>query len=111
MIRIKSIKSILIVVIVLVITVSCQEKTSSEEESMTNKRSHPSLILTKRGIEDIRANLGSIPIFDESLEATKLEVDAEIELGIQVPIPKDYSGGYTHERHKKNYLSSLFAAL
>ena len=35
---------------------------------------------------------------------TKAEVDAEIKLGIQIPIPKDFSGGFTHERHKRNYL-------
>ena len=25
-------------------------------------------------------------------------------MGIDTPIPKDYSGGYTHERHKRNFL-------
>ena len=43
-------------------------------------------------------------IFDETLAATKKEVDLEIENGFDVPIPKDYSGGYTHETHKKNYV-------
>ena len=64
---------------------------------------HPSLVLTKKGVQEIRANLGKVPLFDASLAETKAEVDAEIELGIVIPIPKDYSGGYTHERHKKNF--------
>jgi len=62
------------------------------------------LILTKAGVEKIRAELGTVPLFDTTLENVKAEVDAEIELGIDTPIPKDLSGGYTHERHKRNFL-------
>src|SRR5680860_1152079 len=65
---------------------------------------HPSLILTKAGVEKIRTELGNVPLFDTSLKAIKKEVDAEIALGIETPIPKDFSGGYTHERHKRNFL-------
>ena len=36
------------------------------------------------------------------MEKLKQEVDAEIALGIDTPVPQDYSGGYTHERHKRN---------
>ncbi len=66
-------------------------------------QSHPNLILTKKGVEEIRKNLGTVPMFDVALAKVKAEVDAEIEIGIQVPIPKDMSGGYTHERHKLNF--------
>ncbi|WP_276167833.1 alginate lyase family protein [Zobellia alginiliquefaciens] len=65
---------------------------------------HPNLILTKEGVQKIRAELGTVPLFDATLEQVKSEVDAEIELGIKTPVPKDYSGGYTHERHKRNFL-------
>lgn len=65
---------------------------------------HPKLILTKSGVEKIRTELGKVPLFDATVSATKIEVDAEIALGIHTPIPKDYSGGYTHERHKRNFL-------
>ncbi|MDT0605475.1 alginate lyase family protein [Croceitalea rosinachiae] len=64
---------------------------------------HPNLILTKAGVEKIRAELGNVHLFDASLAALKKEVDTEIALGIETPIPKDYSGGYTHARHKKNW--------
>lgn len=67
-------------------------------------QNHPSLVLTKAGVQEIKSHLGKAPLFDASLSDTKAEVDAEIELGIITPIPKDYSGGYTHERHKKNFL-------
>lgn len=86
------------------IALSCKQyKGVALTETLSNS-DHPSLILTKQGVADIRANLGNIPIFDETLAATQKEVDSEIENGFDVPIPKDYSGGYTHETHKKNYV-------
>lgn len=72
--------------------------------SNAESQMHPSLVLTKKGVEDIKSQLGTVPLFDQTLANTKAEVDAEIELGILVPVPKDFSGGYTHERHKTNFL-------
>ena len=89
--------------LLLVLTFSCkgniQEKTAN---SISDSNQHPKLILTKNGVEKIRASLGSVPIFDKTLAKVKEEIDAEIALGIDTPIPKDYSGGYTHVRHKRN---------
>jgi len=65
---------------------------------------HPSLVLTKDGVERIRAELGNVPLFDATLAKVREEVDAEIALGIDTPVPRDFSGGYTHERHKRNFL-------
>lgn len=67
-------------------------------------QTHPSLVLTKEGVREIRSQLGKVPLFDASLADVKKEVDAEIVLGITIPVPKDFSGGYTHERHKRNFL-------
>jgi len=67
-------------------------------------QTHPSLVLTPQGVREIRAQLGKVPLFDASLADAKKEVDAEIVLGIDIPVPKDFSGGFTHERHKKNWL-------
>ena len=71
---------------------------------VTSAKEHPSLILTKTGVEKIRANLGKVPLFDASLAKVKQKVDAEIAAGIDTPIPKDFSGGYTHYRHKQNFI-------
>jgi hypothetical protein len=95
--------NILIFSIALVL-VSCKRPETLEKQYNLDQQSHPSLILTKQGVKDIKSNLGSIPIFDKTLVASQNEVDAEIEKGFDVPIPKDYSGGYTHETHKKNYV-------
>ncbi len=64
---------------------------------------HPNLILTKEGVANIKAYLGKAPLFDQVLATTIARIDAEIATGIHVPIPKDMSGGYTHQRHKKNW--------
>lgn len=69
-----------------------------------NAQEHPNLILTKKGVQEIREQLGKAPLFDASLATVKDEVDAEIVKPISVPIPKDMAGGFTHEQHKKNYL-------
>ena len=65
---------------------------------------HPSLVLTKKGVQEIRSQLGKVPLFDASLAEVKAEVDAVIAKPISVPTPKDMAGGFTHEQHKKNYL-------
>lgn len=92
--------SIILLTLSLVFT-SCKD-TPVQKDSKALDAKHPSLILTQQGVKDIRANLGTIPIFDKTLEKVKAEIDAEIALGIETPIPVDYSGGYTHVRHKRN---------
>ncbi|MBU2927977.1 alginate lyase family protein [Winogradskyella psychrotolerans] len=93
-------------VAIVVSAFSCKKEnafdTNNGNETTANE-AHPKLILTAQGVKDIRAQLGNIPIFDNTLEKVKEEVDAEIALGIEVPIPLDYSGGYTHSRHKQNW--------
>lgn len=64
---------------------------------------HPSLLLTRQGVEEIRAGRGTVPAFDRSLEATLKGADKALSLPIVVPQPKDGGGGYTHEQHKLNY--------
>ena len=64
---------------------------------------HPNLILTESGVERMRENVGQVPLFDKSRASVKQQVDAEIAMGIDTPIPKDFSGGYTHQRHKQNF--------
>ena len=70
----------------------------------TQAGDRPGLILTTAGVEKIRSELGTVPLFDATVERVKADVDAEIDRGIDTPIPKDFSGGYTHERHKRNFL-------
>ena len=94
-------KTLFILLFVSLFIFSCSKANQKSESLETSQ--HPSLILTQQGVKDIRANLGSIPIFDKTLAKAQAAIDLEIKNGFDVPIPKDYSGGYTHERHKKNY--------
>lgn len=43
------------------------------------------------------------PLFAAEIEAAKRDVEASIRAGINVPVPKDPGGGFTHEQHKRNY--------
>ncbi|MEQ9231085.1 MAG: hypothetical protein RIF46_10415 [Cyclobacteriaceae bacterium] len=61
----------------------------AKQESATSIPEHPNLILTADGVKSMRSSLGKVPLFDQSVETAQAEVDAEIELGIDVPIPKD----------------------
>ena len=96
-------KSILLLLLI-VISVSCNKTIQNTNNGIKNEGIHPNLILTSQGVKDIRAQLGTIPVFDNTLKAVQEEIDAEIALGIETPIPKDYSGGYTHVRHKRNMI-------
>lgn len=65
---------------------------------------HPGLILTKEGVTNIREQIGQLPSLQQSLKQARKEVEADMAGGIDVPVPKDMAGGYTHERHKKHFL-------
>lgn len=73
---------------------------------LSQAQPHPNLILTKEGVQKVRNNLGKVPLFDATVQKVKQQVDAEIAFGIDTPIPKDFSGGYTHQRHKINFLTA-----
>ncbi|WP_455433269.1 alginate lyase family protein [Yeosuana marina] len=95
----------ILTIILLIAMFSCEETTNKTKVlAESTIQGHPNLVLTKAGVQEIKSHLGKLPLFDKSLAETKAEVDAEILNGIEVPIPKDYSGGYTHERHKRNFI-------
>ena len=87
-----------ITILVFLVILSCGKKDQTNDTS-----GHPNLILTPSGVQSMRENIGNVPLFDQSLKATIKQVDAEINAGIEVPVPKDLAGGYTHERHKANF--------
>ncbi len=67
-------------------------------------QTHPNLILTKSGVEKIRAQENPV-VFNKILEETRTQTDLAMAEGIVVPVPKDMGGGYTHEVHKSNYFN------
>jgi len=71
-------------------------------------QSHPNLILTAAGVDEIR-NGSKAPLFEIEIEQAKKRINASMLEGIIVPIPKDLGGGYTHEQHKRNYANMHLA--
>ena len=67
------------------------------------QKAHPSLLLTSKGVKEIRAHRGRLPLFDVSLERLLKEADEAVERELCLPTPKDGGGGYSHEMHKLNY--------
>ena len=49
------------------IAISCNKTTENANEDAKKEGSHPKLILTKEGVDNIRKNLGNVPIFDKTL--------------------------------------------
>ncbi|WP_299670394.1 alginate lyase family protein [uncultured Polaribacter sp.] len=94
-------KNFQILLWVFIIFSSCNEK--KETVVVADGSQHPNLILTTESVSEIKSQLGTIPVFDKTLTKAKKEVDAAIKKGIDVPVPKDMAGGYTHTQHKLNY--------
>ncbi|CAL66124.1 hypothetical protein [Christiangramia forsetii] len=88
--------------LILVFSVNAQKNLKSNSSG---------LVLTEEGVENIQSNLGTVSLFDQTLKQVKEEVDKEMARDIQVPVPKDLAGGYTHERHKKNYATAQKAGV
>lgn len=65
--------------------------------------SHPNLVVTEKDVFEMRNAIQTDSKFTQAYLSKKQSVDAQIAMPINVPIPKDSGGGFTHERHKKNY--------
>ena len=79
--------------------------------SISAKSTHPTLLLTNQGVKEIKKNRKKAPLFDKTFEKTKQELDIRLLQPMEVPVPKDAGGGYTHEVHKKNYLDLMDAGV
>ena len=73
--------------------------------SLEAHAAHPNLVITTDDVKQMRQAISSngSTKFATAFESLKTQVDEQIAKPITVPVPKDGGGGYTHERHKKNY--------
>jgi hypothetical protein len=69
---------------------------------------HPRLALTQEDVVAMKENLGKYAMFNEAYADAQQTVERALAKPIDVPVPRD-AGGYTHERHKKNY-GEMYAA-
>jgi oligo-alginate lyase len=68
---------------------------------------HPSVLLTRQNIENVRNSVTKYPLLQQSWKELKKEADKAIKGAIEVPTPHDAGGSVTHEQHKKNYQNIL----
>lgn len=66
-------------------------------------RKHPLLVLNTNDISQMRLASTELPYFKAAYTEVRSFVETVMSEAIDVPVPKDAGGGYTHEQHKKNY--------
>lgn len=71
--------------------------------SLSLEAANPNLVITTEDVQLMRQAATEKGRFATKVKALQAQVDSQIALPITVPVPKDGGGGYTHERHKKNY--------
>lgn len=72
---------------------------------------HPMLVFTEEEISLIQESYQEIPLYLAEVEEAESLVSAAIEAGIDVPVPKDMAGGYTHSQHKQNWIHMRLAGI
>jgi hypothetical protein len=70
----------------------------------------PRMVVSAADIQSMREALGSVPLFDRAFGEAKEAVDRALRNPMDVPVPKD-AGGYTHEKHKQNYVEMQLAGI
>jgi hypothetical protein len=65
---------------------------------------HPIAFANKSEFQFVKQNLASNELIKKSFQDLKAKVDAQLGVDIDVPVPKDAAGGYTHDKHKTNYI-------
>ena len=65
---------------------------------------HPTTFFTKTEAANVKKNLTRYPLLTQSYNEIKIDVDQWIGKDVDVPLPKDAAGGYTHDKHKANYM-------
>lgn len=70
----------------------------------------PNLVLTRAAADEIQRSLGRYPLLDTSFAVAQSALLTALAQPIDVPVPAD-AGGYTHERHKKNYVDMYTAGV
>jgi hypothetical protein len=79
--------------------------------AQSSRSQHPISFFTKEEALLVRSNLKTQPLLNESFETLKKETDYWLQKEVDVPLPKDPAGGYTHERHKANYILMFNSAI
>jgi hypothetical protein len=81
----------------------------------SNAQKHPFLYINQQDANELlqasKNTIGTTSVFKQSFLETKKEVDAFVGKEVDVPFPIDPAGGYTHDKHKSNYMLMFNAGL
>lgn len=72
--------------------------------SFNMRAQHPATFFTKAESAAVKKDLDRYPLLKQSYAELKKQVDEWVGKEVDVPVPKDPAGGYTHDRHKNNYM-------
>lgn len=89
--------------IALLLSVSFSAQAIKNADSSSVKNSGPRLVVDQQDLVQMRLAITKSGSFARAYQAMKKKVDLQMAQPMQVPVPADGGGGYTHERHKKNY--------
>ena len=64
--------------------------------------SHPSLLITSETLDQMVSAVETLPLWAKTVEEFVQKVDIVISSPMDVPVPADPAGGYTHSQHKIN---------
>ncbi|MCL1101942.1 alginate lyase family protein [Shewanella saliphila] len=68
-----------------------------------NAASHPNLVINQQDVAAMQKAITEQGAFQDAFKAKLNQVDIGLNQSIEVPLPQDGGGGYTHEKHKRNY--------
>jgi hypothetical protein len=75
--------------------------------SFTHAQQHPNIMLSKQNLPAVRIGVNTYPLLKSSYLEVKQDADNALKMAINVPLPKDGGGGFSHEQHKRNYQNIL----
>jgi oligo-alginate lyase len=79
--------------------------------SGTGWAQHPIAFASSAELSFVKTNIPRYPLLSASFRDLKKSVDPWLGKTPDVPLPKDPAGGYTHERHRDNYMLLFNAGL
>lgn len=72
---------------------------------------HPITFFTKTEATEVNKNISKYPLLTRSYNEIRNDVDVWVGKDVDVPFPKDPAGGYTHDKHKANYMLMFNAGI
>jgi len=75
--------------------------------NLVHAQQHPNIMLSKANLPAVRIGVNTYPLLKSSYQDIKHDADNALKTPINVPVPKDGGGGFTHEQHKRNYQNIL----